>query len=346
MKWFRWYHGSITDPKFKVAARKANQSLTAVMCIWAAVLERSSQSSQRGCIEGFDPESMDVHFDLEDGATQAILDAFEAKGLLLEGCVVNWDSRQPKREREDNSTERSRKSRERKKQAEKLAAEEARKQAEQADKSAECNADTEPCNDMQHHATPSNALDKTRLEETRLEKNLSTSSEVDSSATPVADPPQSDQIKPPSVPQCPHEAIIALYHELCPTSPQIRKWGDANKRALRARWREAKEHQSLDFWRWYFGQVSRSDFLSGRIPGRNGPFTASLAWLIKPTNFEKVINGQYENRDAVQVNQPRATTQAQANQQNTNKFARLLNATGGASNADGSQRCLEGTCSP
>ncbi|MNK59155.1 hypothetical protein D3C87_782550 [compost metagenome] len=95
---------------------------------------------------------------------------------------------------------------------------------------------------------------------------------------------------------CPHEKIIALYHEVLPLARRIREWTPARKQALRARWREKAERQNLDWWRKFFDYVATSDFLCGRTksaPGRK-PFDLSLDWLCKSENFVKVVEGAYD----------------------------------------------------
>jgi len=132
MDWFRWWHGSLTDPKFQWVAKKSGQSLPVVISFWVAVLEHAStvthgdarvthgdagvttgsESPTRGSIAGLDCESLDVLFDLDDGACAAILASMEAKGLIADGRVANWERRQPSRE--DSSAERTREYRARK----------------------------------------------------------------------------------------------------------------------------------------------------------------------------------------------------------------------------------------
>ena len=96
-------------------------------------------------------------------------------------------------------------------------------------------------------------------------------------------------------PPCPHDEIVAAYHELLPECPRVREWGAPNRKQLAARWREKKERQELEWWRHVFRLVSASDWLMGRT-SRDGPFVFSLGWFVKAGNFAKVLNGQYENR--------------------------------------------------
>ena len=115
MDWFRSYIGTATDPKFMVVAKKSGARLGDVLAVWQMLLERACGADERGRVDGFDCEGVDALLDLEEGAGCKIYAAMEAKGLIVKGCIAAWDKRQPKREREDSSTERVRAFRERKK---------------------------------------------------------------------------------------------------------------------------------------------------------------------------------------------------------------------------------------
>jgi hypothetical protein len=99
---------------------------------------------------------------------------------------------------------------------------------------------------------------------------------------------------------CPHDAIIAAYHEALPMCPKVRSWTDKRRESLRARWREDAKRQSLDYWQRFFAHVAASPFLVGEGPSREdrAPFIASLDWLVLPENFAKVIEGRYHDRSA------------------------------------------------
>jgi len=98
-------------------------------------------------------------------------------------------------------------------------------------------------------------------------------------------------------PSCPHEEIIAAYHETLPTCPRVREWTETRQSLLRSRWRDDPKRQTLEWWRKFFAYVSESDFLCGRTEPRKGspPFLCDLEWLIRPSNFVKVIEGKYHN---------------------------------------------------
>lgn len=95
--------------------------------------------------------------------------------------------------------------------------------------------------------------------------------------------------------RCPHRQIIDLYHEILPMCPQVRLWTPARQQYLTQRWREDRDRQDLEWWKGYFEHVAESRFLTGKCAS-NGkpPFRATLEWLVRPQNFAKVYEGQYD----------------------------------------------------
>lgn len=106
IEWLRWYHGTTTDPKFTVIARKAQQPRASVIALWAGLLEYASQASPRGSLNGIDPDILAASLDMDEDAIQAILAMMELKGLTKNGAITEWDKRQVYRE--DDSRERVR----------------------------------------------------------------------------------------------------------------------------------------------------------------------------------------------------------------------------------------------
>lgn len=126
-----------------------------------------------------------------------------------------------------------------------------------------------------------------REEKRREEKNkpLPTSDEVGASSD-AASPARSD---------CPHQEIIALYHEVLPMCPQVRDWTPARAQQLRARWNEDPRRQNLDYWRRFFEYVKTCGFLVGQQSSANRrPFFADLEWITKAANFTKIREQKYE----------------------------------------------------
>lgn len=135
MQWFRWHHGSVTDAKFQLVARKSGASVAEVVAVWAWLLEAASSADDRGHIGSPDFEALDCAMGLEIGLCEKIFNTMTDRGLIdAEGRVAAWDKRQPKRERDENSNERVRKFR--------------------------ANFDNvTPCNAKEDHVTPCNASD-------------------------------------------------------------------------------------------------------------------------------------------------------------------------------------------
>ena len=107
---------------------------------------------------------------------------------------------------------------------------------------------------------------------------------------------------PPACPPCPHERILAAYHEALPELPSVKVWDGTRKSHLQARWRErwkagkyASQTDGVAYWVRLFRHVRTCDWLMGRVTGRDGrAFKASLGWLVRPENFAKLIEGRYD----------------------------------------------------
>lgn len=101
--------------------------------------------------------------------------------------------------------------------------------------------------------------------------------------------------------RCPHEKIIALYHEVLPMMPTVRIWSEDRRKILAARWRTLvndkgyqSEEEGLGWFKRLFGYIRRSQFLTGEIPQKEGhTWRPDLEWIIKPKNLTKIIEGKY-----------------------------------------------------
>lgn len=107
-----------------------------------------------------------------------------------------------------------------------------------------------------------------------------------------------------TLPNCPHETILALWAEYFPSKPQPKTWSGVRQTNLAARWRQGFAEKvrhgqrkgetfysdlesGVQWWGKFLGYCAKQEFL------RNGQFF-TLGWLIKPSNFAKVIDGNYE----------------------------------------------------
>lgn len=109
--WFRSWHGAPTDPKWLAIARKSGVVPGMVAAIVWALLDRASQSDDRGSISGYDADGLGCFFGLEADQVEAVIAAMRDKGILSGDRFSGWEKHQPCRE--DGSAERARAWRER-----------------------------------------------------------------------------------------------------------------------------------------------------------------------------------------------------------------------------------------
>jgi uncharacterized protein YdaU (DUF1376 family) len=108
----------------------------------------------------------------------------------------------------------------------------------------------------------------------------------------------------PVLPDCQHQAVIDLYHQQLPTLRRVEVWNAARQGYLRQRWREVAAELGkdkpisasavLDWFNDFFGHIQKSRFLVGKVNSKDGrAFTADLEWILKPSNFAKIVEGKY-----------------------------------------------------
>lgn len=104
------------------------------------------------------------------------------------------------------------------------------------------------------------------------------------------------------IPPCPHQQIIDIYHQVLPELPKVISWNKTREAHLKQRWRELftefeckSTDEALDWFRNDFFQfIKNSKFLTGKTQSKDRrPFLADLEWVIKPTNFTKIIERKY-----------------------------------------------------
>jgi hypothetical protein len=126
----------------------------------------------------------------------------------------------------------------------------------------------------------------------------------------IDDPPEKIEVPPRNSDssRCPQQEILALYAKHLAELQYPRSWEGARSTNLAARWRwvtndlkrKGVAHDrdaGLDFFRRMFGYIAKSDFLMGRT--KDAWHGCDLAWIVKSENFLKIIEGKYENREAL-----------------------------------------------
>ena len=117
-------------------------------------------------------------------------------------------------------------------------------------------------------------------------------------------PPSGEPEDKTGLPKCFHEEVIDLYHIHLPTLRKVEIWNETRKGYLRQRWREVALELSatkqitaqdvLNWWAEFFTHIGTSKFLTGRVNSKDGrAFVADLEWILKPSNFAKIVEGKY-----------------------------------------------------
>lgn len=257
MEWLRLWHDMPNDPKWRTIARVSAQPIALVQAMYVHLLVDASRNVTRGHVT-VTKEDIASALDVTDEQVEAVFLAMQ--GRVMDGDqLTGWEGRQPKREDVGNPETGAKSAAQRKKD---------QRDRERAEK------EKEKSHDGSQDVTGSHD----REEEIRGDKK-----------------DQEPHVETDVTPPCPYQKILELYHTGLPELPAVVLLNDTRKKHLQARWRENPVHQDLQFWADYFFQVKQSRFLLGQTEGRNGgkPFRASFDWLIAPSNFVKVIEGNY-----------------------------------------------------
>jgi len=87
----------------------------------------------------------------------------------------------------------------------------------------------------------------------------------------------------------PYDEYREIFCENCPSLPKPQKtvnWTEARKKALRSK--KVSQEEFRDVCK----KIERSDFLTGRSGTWAG---CSLDWILKPANWQKILEGNYDN---------------------------------------------------
>jgi uncharacterized protein YdaU (DUF1376 family) len=125
---------------------------------------------------------------------------------------------------------------------------------------------------------------------------------------PYICPPDGEPDLAKKLPGCDHKAVIELYHQNLPTMRRVEVWNETRAGYLRQRWREVAAELAqaqditafdvLNWWGEFFQSVGKSRFLTGRVNSKDGrAFVADLEWILKPSNFAKIVEGKYHGNN-------------------------------------------------
>lgn len=86
--------------------------------------------------------------------------------------------------------------------------------------------------------------------------------------------------------------IYEAYNTICKSLTKCRMRSEARNSAIRARIKQSGKDKVIEAFR----LAEQSDFLTGRVSVSDKPFVANIDWILKQSNFIKILEGNYKNR--------------------------------------------------
>ena len=126
--------------------------------------------------------------------------------------------------------------------------------------------------------------EKEKEEEKGEEEREKKEKEKDNTNTDVIAPAARERVN--------YSAVVDLFNSTCTSLPEVQQLSDKRRKAISARMKEIKFN--YDELKKVFETVEASDFLTGRA----GEWQASFDWIFKPSNWQKIREGNYANRKA------------------------------------------------
>lgn len=105
-----------------------------------------------------------------------------------------------------------------------------------------------------------------------------------------------DTPQPPKGERVNYKAVAELFNETCPSLPKVRDLTDQRRRAIKAR---IMEGNTAEDFREVFAKVQASSFLTGK----NGGWKCGFDWILKPANWQKIKEGNYDDEARKASNQ-------------------------------------------
>ncbi len=279
MDWFRWWHGSVTDPKFQLIAKKTGVNVATVLAVWASLLEYASSVTQcnamkrRGDVSGFHCDSYDALLGLDDGTTHNVMSQFVSIGLVMDDRIANWEKRQPTKE--DYSTDRVRKFRE-------------KQQNETPTKRHETNETP-----LKRHETPCNEPDRDTDKEKDTDKDLNT--------PPIVPPTGGDGTrKKPKAPKA-EEKNLLIEQELFGTEGNpngIWQLWTPSRRGTKSdvlkAYKSVRKESNVAAIRAGVEEYMRSAYVTSRVETQNTTYIKTLAAWLREQRWELAGTGAWD----------------------------------------------------
>lgn len=320
--WLRLWHDMPNDPKWKTISRISGEPIALVISTYVHLLVDASRNVTRGHVS-VTVEDLASALDVKDDQIIRVLDAMNGR-VLVDGFLTGWDSRQVKKEDAGNEETGAKSATERK-----------RAQRERKKKNNVQSSDVTDVTDVTENVTCHENVTKQRdivcdtfvdarheinmqlienNEVSRMSRDVTTdkiredkSKAYTGTNVPVVGEGADKSAEVERLDDCPQAELLAVFGEVLPELPQPVAWGGTRATHLRTRWRwvlaeqkrKGKPHDKasgLDFFRRLFAYISQSNFLMGRA----GSWQADLGWIVKAENFAKILQGNYENKEAAE----------------------------------------------
>lgn len=117
-----------------------------------------------------------------------------------------------------------------------------------------------------------------RLDKIRLDKNRLDTSSADADSCDSFD----------------YQSVFDSFNRICKSLPKVQKINDRRRKAIKS---AGKLLDGVSFEE-LFTRVEQSDFLTGRSGNWTG---CGFDWILKPANLLKVLEGNYNNKQAAEI---------------------------------------------
>ena len=104
-----------------------------------------------------------------------------------------------------------------------------------------------------------------------------------------------EKIEPVVKEKIDYAAVVNMYNGICKSYPKVKSLSDSRKKAIKAR---LVKH-TMEEIKEVFEKAEASDFMRG-CNTKN--WQASFDWMIMDRNMTKILDGNYDNRDAANTN--------------------------------------------
>ena len=112
-------------------------------------------------------------------------------------------------------------------------------------------------------------------------------------------------------PKTNYQEIVDKYNEICKSFPKVMKLTDARKKSIKARLDTYSKEEIIKV----FEKAEQSKFLKG---ANNRNWKADFDWLMSDRNMAKVLEGKYDNCNALKDNSATVTSSNTVTDRNTN----------------------------